>query len=226
MRFSRIQSYLLNGLRLAFDWRPWVGTGQTWNRRPALNALNLWQELRLGPLRALVDVGARESEFSKWILSECPQAKLISFEPDARLVPQGEIRREALSSVSGSGRLDYNCVCPCLDIEQSGPVLVRRYDSLGLRVPTPAMLKVDAEDSTFAALDGFGERLRDFSLVVAEIANCHPEEPRLGSYAETAMYKISRHMGKFGFVCARVLDCGPYVPGRVLSIDVAFWRFE
>lgn len=224
MKIERLQSYMLNGARLAFDWQRFRSIDETWNRRPAQNALRLWTELGFGELKALVDVGARRSEFASWILRECPNAQLVSFEPDVRFTPLGNIRRQALSSIGGRGRLDFGPSCPCLDFEKNGPVEVCRFDDLGLRVPQPAMLKVDAEDSTLDALNGFGDRLKDFALIIAEVANYHPNQPRLNGYARTALYKITRYMGVYGYVCSRILDVGPYMPNRVASSDIAFWR--
>ena len=186
-----------------------VARQTAWNRHSASEALRIWDGLGFGSPKTIVDVGARESEFCSWLVRRFPSAHLISFEPDKSVTPLGEVRREALCSENGYGRMVTKTFCPELNFGY-GDVEVRRFDDLGIKVCQPAFLKVDAESSTSIVLSGFGDRLGEFNMVVAEVING----------GNIAIYDVMRSQGFYG---ETVLDFG-HINGRLLSYDVAFWK--
>ena len=227
---ERARALMLNGVRFAFDWRPGLDVEATWCRRAAVGAIRLWKELCLGPMRAMVDVGARESEFARWIVDEWPAVELVSFEPDKRHTPRGWVSRAALGSKAARAYLKEEIGLSCPFVVPTDPgnqcteIQIARFDSLDVQVARPAMLKVDAENCTLDAVRGFGKGLQYFSVVVCEVSNDYgPDQPHLHEYSMSALPFIANEMWRAGFRFARVLDCGPAVPHRITHTDIAFY---
>ncbi len=47
-------------------------------------------------------------------------------------------------------------------------VQARRFDSLDLDIQKPALLKIDVEGAEKQVLEGFGEKLREFDIIILE----------------------------------------------------------
>jgi hypothetical protein len=136
-----------------FRWR--LGT-----YRAAVGTLRHIEESGVEP-RALVDAGARNSEFMRVVAKRWRKAAVSSFEPDRRFCPVGYVYRERLGSGSPSRRLDY------------------------YSVPKPALLKVDCDRDTVDVLRG--ANLKDFEWVVVEVSEDGNGSPNNRSEIETLM---------------------------------------
>lgn len=219
MNSTRLQSFLINGIRLAFDWKRGKTINETWCRRSAMQTVALCHELAIEP-EMLVDVGANDSEFAAWVLQALPSIRhYLPFEPNERANPIGHSKnRYALSNVNARG--EYT--------DSKGDrrlCQLRRFDLL-LCIPLREsnILKIDAEEHSFKALCGFGQRIHEFQLVVIEVTNQCAPHCDMKEYGTTALIEIVSHMTQMGFNRSRVLDTGYHHPHRIQHLDVAFWR--
>jgi FkbM family methyltransferase len=193
------------------------------NMRSAGNTIRLIEELGIVP-GTIVDAGANDSQWAYWITRRYPSARLISFEPNPNHHPMGEVQRIALGNRSESGNLFLAGESSrLLSSAATGTcaVQVRRFDELALQFERPAILKIDCENKTAEALEGFGDRIGEFSVVVAEMCNdseCWPDHEEYQSQPA----QILRHMLGRGFD-TRIVDVG-YDFGRISLYDMAFFR--
>jgi hypothetical protein len=126
--------------------------------RAAVGAMRHIEESGVEP-RALVDAGARNSEFMRVLARRWRLAGVSSFEPDWRFWPIGYVYRLKLGN--GGTRLSEYVV------------------------PRPALLKVDCDRDTVDVLRG--ANLKDFEWVVAEVSEDGNGTPNNRSEIETLM---------------------------------------
>jgi hypothetical protein len=167
--------------------------------------------------QTLVDVGANNSQWSRWLRDEWPDMRIISFEPLDEFKPIGEVHRVALGDERCSVRMKSERGAS--HIVGDGTIPVWRFDNIAIAVSKPAILKIDCENYTAKALRGFGERIHRFDVVVVEMWNHYPEL----SHFSNQQCEIWRFMMDAGFRTARVVDC-EYAIGTIPVYDIAFYK--
>jgi FkbM family methyltransferase len=200
------------------------------NRRGTAHVIKLLHDLNITP-RTLVDVGANNSQWARWIKQEYPGLAVISFEPLGCFHPIGEVIRMALGDRAGfadmkiqRGASHITRHYTAVRGSSSSPAIrIERFDQLNpaLKFNRPAVLKLDCENYTAAALRGFGRRLADFDLIVVEMWNDYPtsEVPQFSNQQAD----IWRIMLDHGFRMARAVDA-EYSTRTIPTYDLAFWR--
>lgn len=202
----------------------------------AYNVLRTLRDARLTPPATLIDVGANISQMARLLLGMNPAAKLLSFEPNPRLTPMGEVRRIALSDADGSADLfipdadnDWGTIeaskAGLSDATPRSTVPTRRLDSLvasgeldWTSLPRPIFVKIDTEGSEKRVLDGFGNHLADVAYLLVEVENI---EQRGRNYD---LLSLSPVIASHGFNrCKIVYSCydGPDAPAYS---DILFWK--
>jgi len=143
---------------------------------------------------------------------------VISFEPDEQFQPIGCSYRVALSDRCCMGDM----VEGSMHVREMkrGDFRVARFDSLNIQITRPAIVKIDTEYHTSRSLLGFGERIKEFDVVVCEMANKVPEMPR----AETQPPEIIEFMLANGFRGMRTVFAE--FDRELSHTDVAFYRLS
>lgn len=202
-------------------------------------AYNVYQTLRGANLPApetIIDVGANVSQMTQLLLGMNAKAKVISFEPNPKLSPIGEISRIALSDTDGStdfyiphddngwgtieaGKINISSTTTHYS------VTTNRMDTLidTGRIPwgsykRPIMVKIDTEGSEKRVIDGFGKYLLDVTYLLVEVENI---EQRGKNYD---LLSLSTLLATHGFdQCKIVYACydGPVAPAYS---DILFWK--
>lgn len=192
------------------------------NVRSAKNTIKLCKEIGIVP-KCLVDVGANEGQWSYWLRKEWPVMMTESFEPGNH--PNCPRRRYnvALSSVTGRCDLVGNDTQSRVIENRNGEIQMARFDNYFAGtppLPSPSILKIDAETHSARALIGFGNRLNEFALVVIEVCwdNC-----RSGSDYRGQAERIFRTMYDYEFDGMTSVDEAVY-SGQTDFVDMAFWK--
>jgi hypothetical protein len=198
-----------SGWLLANQWR-----GPEWQQTGRVMAL--LDELNVHPL-PLVDVGARYSHWALQLKKRFPAMNVISFEPDEQFQPIGGSCRMALSDRCCMGDMVEGSM-HVREMKRGGNFRVARFDSLNIQITRPAILKIDTEYHTSRSLLGFGERIKEFDVVVCEMANKVPEMPG----AESQQAEIIEFMLANGFRGIRTVFAE--FDRELSHTDVAFYR--
>lgn len=191
--------------------------GRIANCMSACNTIRILKERDIIP-QQIIDVGAHKSEWTSWLAEEWPSAEIISFEPNEAHIPLGNVHRMALGNVSGKGILiDAKKACGLMAnvvYDYSfGDVTIQRFDELDIKLLDTCILKVDAENMTAKAIDGFGGKLDQFSAV-------HVEMSQMPEY-KVPIREIERLLSGFPFM--EIVQSTTY-NGRVLFYDKLFSR--
>ncbi len=190
----------------------------------AANTIHLINQLGIAP-QVLFDAGARNSEWAQWLGEAYPFMDIVSFEPNPNAYPIGEVHRVGLSDCADVDTGYMNPDNPNqIMIHEGGPPFpipfpVMRFDKLRLRAPTPYIIKVDCEQFTYRALNGFGHYLEKAAVVIVEMWNNHPV---IGEW-NNQQAQIWALMIKAGFKSARVVDSFYGFRG-VPFYDIAFYE--
>lgn len=190
------------------------------NARSAGNTIAACRKLGFKPT-VLIDVGANESQWSYWLKKEWPSLVIHSFEPQPQLATLGEKHEVALAEYDGQSKLVI--AGPSSHLSSTGGTQVRvcRFDAhFSHLIHTVSILKVDAENHTAAALEGFGDKLKLFSLVVVEI--CGDLDLPAADW-RGQQHRIHAIMANAGFNKYQIIDAD-YYQGNVGVCDVAFWQ--
>ena len=181
--------------------------------------IDFWEENFKTAPEHLVDVGANSSGFAFWLKEHWPKMQVDSFEPQLDLKPIGIVHRIALGKTNETKWLNLHG--PASYVGDSGDVQVPivRFDSLQLPIKSPAILKVDAENLTFDALQGFGARLDEFAMVVVEMWNVDQEKVVFSNQQAQILSLMISH----GFTNVRVVDTS-YELTTIPTYDMAFAR--
>jgi len=195
---------------------PWTFNRKIYgNARSACNTVSIIKQLGIVP-QMLVDVGANNSQWAYWIRKTWSAIIIHSFEPQQGCQPTGIVHTIALSDKAGSGQIIGAGVSAYL-VDGKG-TQVKRFDELRLVLRFPAILKIDAEHHTAAALRGFGNRLESFSVVVVEMCGDIHDDGYAGH-----QWEILDTMRKSGFDKFTLVDAG-YDNGVTGVYDVCFWK--
>jgi FkbM family methyltransferase len=202
-------------------------------------AYNVYQTLRRASLpspETIIDVGANVSQMSRLLLGMNTSAKVISFEPNPKLTPIGDVRRIALSDVDGETEFfiphDDSLWGTIEPGQRKIPGDTTHYSVKACRMDTliateqvpwhtlrrPIMVKIDTEGSEKRVIDGFGGYLSDVAYLLAEVENI---EQRGENYN---LLSLSAILASLGFdQCKIVYACydGPDAPAYS---DILFWR--
>ena len=202
----------------------------------AYNVLRTLRDSNLPPPGTLIDVGANISQMARLLLALNPAAKLLSFEPNPKLAPMGEVRRIALSDADGSADLfipsadnDWGTIEASKEgLSDATPrytVETRRMDSLiasgdldWAALPRPIFVKIDTEGSEKRVLEGFGKHLADVAYLLVEVENI---EARGRNYDLLSLAPV---LAAQGFNrCKIMYSCydGPDAPAYS---DILFWK--
>ena len=193
----------------------------------AWNVYQTFEKSGLPRPRTIIDVGANVSQID---------ARVLSFEPNQKLFPSGEVHRVALSDTDGT--TDF--FIPQNDSDwgtiESGKVNItsntarysvptRRMESLiengeieWKKAGQPVFVKIDTEGSEKKVIDGFGKYLSDVSYLLVEVEN---QEARGQNYN---LISLCTALAEKGFDCAKIVySCydGPEAPAYS---DILFWR--
>lgn len=182
------------------------------NARLAHNVIKFWNEYHSIYPAQLIDVGANNSQVAMWLAKEWPWMEVHSFEPNPATTPIGNVHHVALGDVKNIMRFKRD-VSTWAEISEDGDIEVQvcRFDEYPLRIRKPCLVKIDAENFTYKALVGFGERLRDIDMVLIEVWN-FPNQARIWEW-----------MIKYGFIGAHIVDAD-YSTNGWLQTDVLFYR--
>lgn len=202
-------------------------------------AYNVFQTLRGANLPSpstFVDVGANVSQMTRLLLALNPDARVVSFEPNPKLSPMGDVHRIALSDSNGTADFflpsddsDWGTLVAGKSEISSATsrqtVETRRMDSLiesgvvpWTALPRPLFVKIDTEGSEKRVLEGFGKYLDDVSFLLVEVENV---EQRGQNYDWLSLCPL---ISARGFNrCKIVYSCydGPDAPAYS---DVLFWK--
>jgi FkbM family methyltransferase len=212
---KRVYEFIVR-LAIAAPHKPFASYSMASNRVSTAHTIRLIKQLGIMPAH-LVDVGANESQWSKWLIQEWPDLKVTSFEPLQKFHPIGDVQHLALSdSQSEMKMVSRNAY----HIDDNGDTIVKavRFDSLGLRIKKPAILKIDAENFTARALIGFGKRINEFDVVVVEMWNDFDSQAFKNQQAE-----IWEFMLLHGFRQCRMVD-SLYSIHSISFYDMAFYK--
>ncbi len=178
----RVYEFIVR-LAIAAPYKPFAPHSMASNRVSTAHTIRLIKQLGIMPAH-LVDVGANESQWSKWLVREWPELMVTSFEPLKKFRPIGDVQHLALSD--SQSEMKMATTNNAYHIDDNGDTLVKsvRFDSLDLLIKKPAILKIDAENFTARALIGFGKRINEFDVVVVEMWNEYNQPPFKNQQAE------------------------------------------
>lgn len=200
-------------------------------RRSAIGTIRWLKRNRIVP-ETLVDAGANNSQWMRYLADEWPRARVISFEPQSWCKPIGTWVQAALSDHPGTGcliteeRFESRWIKggaahirdECYqDHEPVKVVMLDQYENL---ISAPAVLKVDCEDHTLDALRGAPKTIGRFSCVVAEVFEdiFTPNTALPNDHME-----IHKLMLDYGFDQAMTVGAIPWITS-VSQTDVLFWK--
>ena len=129
------------------------------------------------PFKTFVDVGSASGEYTVMFKDMFYNPNIISFEPIPDLHPQLKGHKPIRTVLWNENcTLTFNI---CDDPRgsslvhkypnQTKQVRARRFDTLDKNIIEPALLKIDVEGAEKEVLQGFGKRLKEFSVVILEI---------------------------------------------------------
>lgn len=194
-------------------WKWSDGFSHNGQRRMVNAVAGICERLNITPVH-LVDCGANNSEWALAFLKFWPNARITSVEPLHFNNTIGEIHRCALSDEQGWGELEY--------LGTKEAVTFKRFDSIGIQIDKPAVLKIDCEQDTAKALRGCGNELDKFSVVVVEMWNDY--KPEFGFRNSTRLQsQVWEIMLEHDFRFAQVVDV-PYYPDGIYVYDMAFYK--
>ena len=192
------------------------------NIRCAKDTIRLCNDLKIIPF-TLVDVGANKSQWSIWLKRKWKNSlNIISFEPNINFVPKGDnIFRLALTNSNRDDNINLVDNGGSSYISDTGTLKCKacRFDSLEIKIVRPAILKVDCENFTYKALEGFGERLKEFDVIVCEMWNYYSDLPQFVNQ-QLDIWKLMLSIGKKN---CRVLDAVLTAKDGIPSYDIAFY---
>lgn len=141
-----------------------------------LTALELHKNI---PFKTLVDVGSASGEYTHVFRKMYPNAKVYSFEPVPELhtsvkgyIPQEVAlwnKNELLNFYIPSDPRTSSVFADLSSQTKVKKVKAVRFDSLGMKVEGPALLKIDVEGAEKEVLEGFGDELKKFEIVLLEL---------------------------------------------------------
>jgi FkbM family methyltransferase len=154
-------------------------------------AWNVYQTFKNSGLprpKTIIDVGANVSQMTRMLLGIAPDARVLSFEPNKKLSPAGEVYQIALSDEDGTTDFfipqndsDWGTIEAGKVNITSGTakysVPTRRMESLiesgeiAWKEGAPVLVKIDTEGSEKKVIDGFGKYLRDVAYLLVEVEN-------------------------------------------------------
>jgi FkbM family methyltransferase len=159
-----------------------------------------WRLLKNFRIDTILDIGANEGQFASLMRSECPQARVYSFEPlpsvHEKLVaafredPQVVPVNLALGNENGSVPMNQSAFSPSSSLLPMGalhatewpktaqhtqvPVRLARLDDwmreAGLQEPGGLMVKLDVQGYERAVIEGGRDTIRRASLVISEVS--------------------------------------------------------
>ena len=172
--------------------------------------------------KTFIDAGGGNGDYIKIMKNLIPTCKIYSFDP----VPSyngEEIKKIALSDKNeiedfyvednklGSSFLEHKGKTKKIKVES------KRFDSLGIKIEKPAILKIDVEGAELKVLNGFGKVLEDIDVIQIEYVFDR-------SYNKTYdLGEAIKLLNKFGFYnfIQRVIR---YKDGKLLNCDLVFWK--
>lgn len=194
-------------------WKWKDGFSHNGQRRMVNAVAGICERLNIKPVH-LVDCGAYDSEWALAFLKFFPQSRITSIEPLHHTRTIGEVHKFALSDVGGKRELEY--------LGKKSRVVFRRFDSLGIRIDQPAVLKIDCEQDTAKALRGCGKELDKFAVVVVEMWNDYKSDSGYDTSTKLQA-QVWETMLQHDFKFAQVVDV-PYYPDGIYSYDIAFYK--
>lgn len=201
----------------------------------AWNTVSVLHRHALPLPETIVDIGANQSQMTRLLRMATPtDVRIISFEPNPSVHPDGEVHRIALSDRDCVGQLVVphgetgwgTIVTKASHADAAGvPVQVRRFDSLVrdrevdvARWKRPVLLKIDTEGSEYAVLAGFGNELEQVDYLLIEVEN---SDDRGGRYSLT---DVASSLKSYGFDKAIIVASGFNGPNLPPYSDILFWR--
>jgi len=183
---------------------------------------DLLDELEYVP-KTFIDVGANNSQWGGQFARQYAGIEILSFEPNPDCHPIGRCFPIALSDRSGHSSFVKRGGMEIAEAAGGfGFFELARFDSLpGLSFAQPAALKIDCESYTSRALKGFGNRIREFAVVIVEMWNHSPDKPSFGNQQAD----IWRFMLDNDFRGARAVATEFSTTG-VPFYDMAFYRLS
>ncbi len=154
------------------------------------------------PFKTLVDVGSASGEYSFVFNRMYPGSKTYSFEPiPDRHKKINDYDLFEIALWNENTNLDFtiaNEVRGSSIIHKSRgdeirKITAKRFDGLDIEIEQPALLKIDVEGAEKQVLEGFGDELSKFSLVILEF-NMNKE-----SYPSEIIRIMAEH-GFYSFV--------------------------
>ena len=172
---------------------------------------------------------------TQMLLGLNPEAKVISFEPNPKLTPVGDVQRMALSDTNGEstfeipqGDNDWGRLSSDPDTGSSGTqfsVKTMRMDTLiesgeinWKELPKPILVKIDTEGSEKKVLDGFGDYLSNVSYLLIEVEN---SKQRGGNYS---LVTLSSVLSAQGFSQSKIVYACYDGPDAPAYSDILFWK--
>ena len=184
------------------------------------------------PPRTILDIGANQSQMSRMLKMSCGNdVRLLSFEPNPKLTPDGEVFRIALSN--SDGRVTFSIPANDADWGRVGhseggkefEVESARLDTLAQNgrvawdsLPHPILAKIDTEGHEFEVLQGMGKLLASVDMLLIEVDN---SEVRGKNYS---LISLCTMLAASGFTGSKVLYACYDGPDAPAYCDMLFWR--
>ena len=234
---ARAYSHLVAGKKLCraagLNLRPLIPDSVN-SMTAAWNVYQTFQESELPRPQTIIDVGANVSQMTRLLLGTAPDARVLSFEPNQKLSPIGEVYRIALSDEDGTTDFfipqndsDWGTIEAGKVNITSGTtrysVPTRRMESLVKSGEiawegAPVLVKIDTEGSEKKVIEGFGKYLSDVAYLLVEVEN---QEARGQNYD---LISLCMTLAEKGFDRSKIVySCydGPEAPAYS---DILFWR--
>lgn len=138
-------------------------------RRSAQNTISILKKNGI-VINTIFDVGANNSQWTRWLIKEWKYVNVHSFEPLRTAKPLGKHYQFALGDSYKIDTVLFKVGGPSgtgSNIATEGDYFVdyKRFDGLDIIIPINSIVKIDCEDETFGALKGFGERINEFKAL-------------------------------------------------------------
>ncbi len=172
--------------------------------------------------KTFIDVGAGYGDYIKIIRDLVPTCKIYSFDPVLSYNGE-EIKKIALSDKNeiedfyvednklGSSFKEHKGKTTKIKAE------CKRFDSLGLKIEKPAILKTDVEGAELKVLKGFGKILKDIDVIQIEYVF---DRSYNKTYDLGEAIRLLNGFGFYNFIQRAIR----YKDGKLLNCDFVFWK--
>ena len=172
--------------------------------------------------KTFIDVGCANGDYIKIIKDLIPECDIYAFDP----IPSYKdkvIQKFALSNKNKTQKfqIEENKLGSSFFEHKGGKsnifVECKRFDSLGIEIEKPCIMKIDTEGAELKVLRGFGNMLKDIDVIQIEYVF---DKSYNKTYDLGEAIKLLNSFGFYNFIQRAVR----YKDGKPLNCDLVFWR--